>query len=330
MPWQQVHHKQKMSLSIALVLRNLCTKYEVKMGCYCLNPERVKMGQGSRWASVIYPLKESKWERFKMGCCCLPPDRVRLTVNSKKETNSRVTVGQESKWAKARDGFLLFTLWKSQDGLPLFTPWTSQNGPRVKVGFCYLHPERVKMGKVQDGLLLFTSWQSQTNSEEQERNKQQGQNEPRVKMGSVIYSLKESKWAVVVYPQNGPRVKMGFCYLPPERVKMGCCCLSSDRVKLTVKSKKETNSRVKMGQEPKWAKGQDGLLLFTPWKSQNRLLLFTLWQSQTNSEQQERNKQQGQNGPTVKMGLCFLPPERVKMIQVSRWAGVIYPLKESN
>ena len=69
---------------------------------------------------------------------------------------------------------------------------------------------------------------------------------------------------------------MGFCYLPPERVKMGCCCLHPDRVKLTVNSKKETSSRVKMGQgsrwafviyplkEPNWAKGQDGLLLFTP------------------------------------------------------------------
>ena len=46
-----------------------------------------------------------------------------------------------------------------------------------------------------------------------------------------------------------------------------------------------------MGKESKWAKGQDGLLLFTPWKSQNGLLLFPPWQSQTNSEQQERNKQ---------------------------------------
>ena len=29
---------------------------------------------------------------------------------------------------------------------------------------------------------------------------------------SVIYPLKESKWVAVVYPQNGVRVKMGFCY----------------------------------------------------------------------------------------------------------------------
>ena len=93
-----------------------------------------------------------------------------------------------------------------------------------------------------------------------------------------------------------------------------------------------------MGKESKWAKGQDGLLLFTPWMSQNvlllftpwqnqtnseqqgqnMLLLFTLWLSQTNSEQQERNKQQGQNGQRVKMG------------QGSRWASVLYPLTESN
>ena len=163
------------------------------MGCWCSHSERVKMGQGSRWASVTY---------F-------------LTVNSKKETNSRVKMGKESKWAKSQDGLPLFTPWKSQNGLLLFTPWQSQtnrrqqernkeqgqNGQRDKMGFCYLQPERVKMG-----LLLFILWQSQTNSEQQERNKQQGQNGQRVKMGqglrwaSIIYPLKESKWAAVVYP----------------------------------------------------------------------------------------------------------------------------------
>ena len=164
----------------------------------------------------------------------------------------------------------------------------------------------------------------------------------RVKRASVIYHLKESKWAAAISPgrvkvtvkgkkeassrvkmgqetewakdQNGPRIKMGLCYLPPERVKMGCCILPPDRVNLRVKWKKEANSRVKMDQESKWAKGQDGLLLFTPWKSQNGLLLFTPWQSQTNSEQQERNKQQGQNGPKVKMSLCFLP------LKESKWS----------
>ena len=45
---------------------------------------------------------------------------------------------------------------------------------------------------------------------------------------------------------------------------MGLCYLAPDRVKLSVNSKKETKSRVKMGKESKWVKGQDGLLLFTP------------------------------------------------------------------
>ena len=119
------------------------------------------MGQESRSASVIYPLKKSKWD-------------------------------------------------KGHYELLLFTPWQSQTSSEQQG---------------QDGFVLFSPWQSQTNSEQQERNKQQG--------------------------QNWPRVKTGFCSLPP------------DRVKLAVNSKKETNSRVKMG------KGQDGLLLFTPWKSQN-------------------------------------------------------------
>ena len=38
-----------------------------------------------------------------MGCCCLPPDRVKLTVNSKKETNSRVKMGQRSRWDSVFD-----------------------------------------------------------------------------------------------------------------------------------------------------------------------------------------------------------------------------------
>ena len=96
---------------------------KIIMDCCCLPPDRVKlavnskketnsrvkMGKGSRWASVIYPLKDSKW-----GCCCLPPDRVKLIVNNKKKQ----TAG--SKWAK------------------------SQNGSRVKMGFCSLPPDRVK------------------------------------------------------------------------------------------------------------------------------------------------------------------------------------------
>ena len=89
------------------------------------------MGQGSKWASVIYPLKRvnskeetkggikmgqlrSKWdcvicysptERVKMGFCCLSSGRVKLLINSKKETKSKVKMGlsyyplKESKWA---------------------------------------------------------------------------------------------------------------------------------------------------------------------------------------------------------------------------------------
>ena len=44
-----------------------------------------------------------------MGYCCLLPERVELTVNSKKETNGMVKIGQESKWAKGQDGLLWFT-----------------------------------------------------------------------------------------------------------------------------------------------------------------------------------------------------------------------------
>ena len=118
-----------------------------------------------------------------------------------------------------------------------------------------------------NGLLLFTPWKSQNGAKiimgccclPLDRVKlavnSKKETNSRVKMG------KESNWAK---SQNGPRVKMGFCSLPP------------DRVKLAVNSKKKQTAG------SKWAKGQDGLLLFTPWKSQNVLLLFTPWQSQTN------------------------------------------------
>ena len=39
---------------------------------------------------------------------------------------------------------------------------------------------------------------------------------------------------------------------------------SPERVELAVNSTKETIGRVKKGQESKWAKGQDGPLLFNP------------------------------------------------------------------
>ena len=55
------------------------------------------------------------------GLLLFTPGRVKLTVNSKKETNGRVKIAQESKWAKR------------------------QNGPRIKMGWCHLPPERVKL-----------------------------------------------------------------------------------------------------------------------------------------------------------------------------------------
>ena len=79
---------------------------------------------------------------------------------------------------------------------------------------------------VKMGLLLFTPGQSQTNSEQQEKTNS------RVKM---------------------ERVKMG-----QGSIKMGFCSYQPDRVKLAVNSKKKQTA------ESKWAKGQDGLLLFTP------------------------------------------------------------------
>ena len=86
------------------------------------------MGQGSRWDSVIYPLKESK------SAAIVSPDRVKLTVKSKKETSSRVTMGQVSKWdsviyplKESSWAAIVYILkeskWaKDQDGLQLFTP----------------------------------------------------------------------------------------------------------------------------------------------------------------------------------------------------------------
>ena len=154
---------------------------------------------------------------------------------------------------------LLFTPWKSQDGLLMFTSWKSQNGPRVKVGFCYLPPDRVNLAvkskkETKGRVKLAVSSKKEMNS--------------RAKMCKESRLLLFTPWK----SQN------------ETKVIMSCCCLPPDRVKLIV------NSRVKMG-----------CCCLSP-------LL-----SQTNSEQQKRNKQQGQNGQTVKMGFCYLPPERVKL-----------------
>ena len=89
---------------------------------------RVKMGEESRWAAVVYPLKESNnseqqerntWQGqngpiVKMGCCCLPPESVESTMNSNKN-NDMVKMGQQSKWAKGHDGLLLLTPMKESN-----------------------------------------------------------------------------------------------------------------------------------------------------------------------------------------------------------------------
>ena len=165
-----------------------------------------------------------------MGFCSLPPDRVKLVVNSKKETNSRVKIGKESKWAK------------SQDGLLLFTPWKSQYGTKVIMSCWFSPPDRVKLivnSMVKMGCCcLPLDWVKLTVNSKKETN-------IRVKIGqhsrwaSVIYPLKESKW--------------GFCCLPPERVKMCCCCLPPDRVRL-IELQERNKGRVKLGQqESSWA-----------------------------------------------------------------------------
>ena len=165
-----------------------------------------------------------------------------------------------------------------------------ETNSRVKMG------KKSKWAKGQDGLLLFTPWKSQN--------------------GLLLFTPDRVKLTVNSKKETNSRVKLansqdGLLLFTPERVKMGLCCLPPEKVKLAVNSKKETNSRVKMGKE-------------------SRILLFTPWMSQTNSEQQERNKQQGQNRPRVKMGFCYLPPERVKMGQRSLCAVVVYPLTEWN
>ena len=94
---------------------------------------------------------------------------------------------------------------------------------------------------------------------------------------------------------------MGLCYLPPERVKIGCCCLPPDRVKLTVNSKKEINSGVKMGQGSRWA-----FVIYPLKESKWAAVVYP------------------QNGPKVKIGFCYYP------LKESKWAAVVYPLIESN
>ena len=91
-----------------------------------------------------------------MGFCYLAPDRVKLTVNSKKETNSRVKMGKESKWA--RWASVIYSLKESKWAAVVY-PLTES---KLTVNSKKETNSRVKMGKEskwansQDGLLLFT------------------------------------------------------------------------------------------------------------------------------------------------------------------------------
>ena len=67
-----------------------------------------------------------------------------------------------------------------------------------------------KWAKGQDGLLFFTAWQSQTNSEQQE-NKLQGQNGPRILWLKSAVKTIESNLGLAILTQNqiGPRSQDG-------------------------------------------------------------------------------------------------------------------------
>ena len=105
--------------------------------------------------------------------------------------------------------------------------------------------------------------------------------------------MAESRWA---QSQDGPRVKMG------------CCCLPPERGKITVNSKNETDARVKMGQGSRWTTA-----VYPP--SPPKRVKLTV-----NSR---RNKWQGQDGSRVKIGCTCLPPERVTSEKQERnkWQG---------
>ena len=87
---------------------------------------------------------------------------------------------------------------------------------------------------------------------------------------------------------------MGFCSLPP------------DRVKLAVNRKKKQTT------VSKWAKGQDGLLLFTPWKSQNVLLLLTNWKARKKQRVGSNFSKRSQVGP----GPFWLGDDRITGVKL--------------
>ena len=66
------------------------------MDCCCLPLERAELTVNSKKETHS---RVKMGQRVKMGYCCLPLEGVELTVSSKKETIGRVRLGQESKWA---------------------------------------------------------------------------------------------------------------------------------------------------------------------------------------------------------------------------------------
>ena len=70
------------------------------MSYCCLLPERVELTVNSKKETngKVKMGQGSKWAEGQDGYFCLPPERAQLTVNSKKETNDRVKIGQESRW----------------------------------------------------------------------------------------------------------------------------------------------------------------------------------------------------------------------------------------
>ena len=64
--------------------------------------------------------QESKWAKGQDRLLLLTPERVELIVNSKKETNGKVKMGQGSKWAKGQNGLRVKMAQGSR--VLLFTP----------------------------------------------------------------------------------------------------------------------------------------------------------------------------------------------------------------
>ena len=64
--------------------------------------------------------KESKWANGQDGLLFFTPWQSQTSSEQQEKTNSRVKMGQGSRWAS------VISHWKSQNVLLLFTPWLSQ------------------------------------------------------------------------------------------------------------------------------------------------------------------------------------------------------------